>query len=118
LGDIVLDLVSHWYQMYVTLLKGEHHKESKSKWTLLNIYYGNKTVLFWLVAGNEIFLLTAYLYAFTEQLGFPEWAVNVNLIGVSIGFILFGIKKLMSVIQLISASEQLAEMDMALRNKK
>jgi CDP-diacylglycerol--inositol 3-phosphatidyltransferase len=26
LGDIVLDLVSHWYQMYVTLLKGKHHK--------------------------------------------------------------------------------------------
>ncbi len=26
LGDIVLDLVSHWYQMYVSLLKGAHHK--------------------------------------------------------------------------------------------
>lgn len=26
LSDIVLDLVSHWYQMYVSLLKGAHHK--------------------------------------------------------------------------------------------
>ena len=52
LGDIVLDLVSHWYQMYVTLLKGSHHKESKSQWKLLNIYYGDKAVLFGLVAGN------------------------------------------------------------------
>ena len=26
LGDIALDLVSHWYQMYVSLLKGAHHK--------------------------------------------------------------------------------------------
>ena len=52
LGDIALDLVSHWYQMYVTLLKGKHHKESKSRWALLNLYYGNKTVLFTLVGGN------------------------------------------------------------------
>ncbi len=52
LGDIALDLVSHWYQMYITLLKGKHHKESKSSWTLLNLYYGNKTVLFTLVGGN------------------------------------------------------------------
>ena len=50
--DIALDLVSHWYQMYVSLLKGAHHKESKSKYSLLNLYYGNKTVLFTLVAGN------------------------------------------------------------------
>ena len=52
LGDIVLDLVSHWYQMYVSLLGGAHHKESKSKYTLLNIYYENKQVLFTLVFGN------------------------------------------------------------------
>ena len=26
LGDIALDLVSHWYQMYVSLLRGAHHK--------------------------------------------------------------------------------------------
>ncbi len=52
LGDIVLDLVSHWYQMYVSLLKGAHHKESKSEWALLNLYYENKTVLFTLVLGN------------------------------------------------------------------
>ena len=52
LGDIALDLVSHWYQMYVSLLRGAHHKESKSSWALLNLYYGNKTVLFTLVLGN------------------------------------------------------------------
>jgi CDP-diacylglycerol--inositol 3-phosphatidyltransferase len=52
LSDIALDLVSHWYQMYVSLLKGAHHKESKSKYALLNLYYGSKPVLFTLVAGN------------------------------------------------------------------
>lgn len=117
LGDIVLDLVSHWYQMYVTLLKGEHHKESKSRFALLNLYYGNKAVLFWLVAGNEIFLLTAYLQAFSSQLGWPDYLATLNLIGVVIGAVLFAIKKLMSVIQLISASEDLAAMDIAARQK-
>lgn len=63
LGDIVLDLVSHWYQMYVSLLRGQHHKEAPSRWRLLNLYYGSKKVLFTLVAGNEIFLLTAYIHA-------------------------------------------------------
>jgi CDP-diacylglycerol--inositol 3-phosphatidyltransferase len=117
LGDIVLDLVSHWYQMYVTLLKGEHHKESKSRFILLNLYYGNKAVLFWLVAGNEIFLLTAYLQVFSSQLGWPDYLVTLNLIGLVIGAILFAIKKFMSVIQLISASEDLAAMDIAARQK-
>ena len=52
-GDIILDLSSHWYQMYATLVSGEtHHKTAKTKWRLLEIYYGNKTVLFMLVAGN------------------------------------------------------------------
>lgn len=64
LSDIVLDLVSHWYQMYVSLLKGAHHKQSKSKYALLNIYYGYKSVLFTLVLGNEMFLCSAYLLAF------------------------------------------------------
>ncbi len=63
LGDIVLDLVSHWYQMYVSLLRGQHHKEAPSAYRLLNLYYGNKTVLFTLVAGNEVFLLAAYIHA-------------------------------------------------------
>jgi len=64
LGDIALDLVSHWYQMYVSLLKGAHHKESKSKYSLLNLYYGSKPVLFTLVLGNEMFLLGSYLLYF------------------------------------------------------
>jgi hypothetical protein len=64
-----------------------------------------------LVAGNEIFLLSAYLYAFATQLQFPSWAITLNLAGVVIGFVLFAIKKMMSVIQLISASQQLAAID-------
>jgi CDP-diacylglycerol--inositol 3-phosphatidyltransferase len=53
--DIALDIGSHWYQMYATLACGEkHHKEAKSEYKLLQLYYGNKKVLFTLVAGNEV----------------------------------------------------------------
>lgn len=38
-GDILLDLTSHWYQMYAALSSGEHHKKSRSRFALLNIYY-------------------------------------------------------------------------------
>lgn len=107
-GDIILDLVSHWYQMYASLMRGEHHKESKSKYRLLNLYYNDKTVLFSLVAGNEIFLLCAYLHAFSGTLAWPQGIVVANLTLGFIGFVLFAIKKMMSIIQLISASEKVA----------
>ena len=51
-GDIILDLTSHWFQMYAAISSGEHHKKSTTRWRLLEIYYSNKTVLFTLVAGN------------------------------------------------------------------
>lgn len=118
LGDIVLDLVSHWYQMYVSLLRGSHHKESKSRWSLLNLYYGSKPVLFTLVLGNEMFLLSTYLIYFEEKLQYPHLiAVGIYFL-FGVGAILFAVKKLMSIIQLISASEQLAEMDIEERKEK
>ena len=52
-SDIILDLVSHWYQMYVAVSEGEHHKNSKTSWKLLEIYY-KQSVLTLLVFGNEV----------------------------------------------------------------
>ena len=112
LSDIALDLVSHWYQMYVSLLKGAHHKKSKSKYALLNLYYDSKFVLFTLVLGNEMFLLSAYLIACGDMIFLPSFGVYFINICFAIGVILFAIKKLMSIIQLISASEMLVEMEL------
>jgi CDP-diacylglycerol--inositol 3-phosphatidyltransferase len=54
-ADIMLDIGSHWYQMYSTLACGEkHHKDSKTDYWLLELYYKNKKVLFTLVLGNEV----------------------------------------------------------------
>ncbi len=63
-GDIVLDMVSHWYQMYASLYCGDHHKHSKTEWKLLEIYYSNYYVLSALCYGNTMFLSSCYLLHF------------------------------------------------------
>jgi hypothetical protein len=71
-----------------------------------------------LVLGNEMFLCSAYLLAFKDSLYLPYALLySINFI-FGIGLVLFVIKKVMSVIQLISASEDLAEMDMKERKAK
>ena len=32
---IILDITSHWFQMYSAVSEGEHHKELKTKWKAL-----------------------------------------------------------------------------------
>ena len=63
-GDILLDITSHWFQMYAALSSGEHHKAFKSRFSALNLYYGNKTVLFTLCAGNGLFMGFCYIIYF------------------------------------------------------
>lgn len=53
-----------------------------------------------------------------ELLGICSLCENINLGLLGVGLVLFLIKKLMSVIQLISASQQLAELDIADRKQK
>lgn len=112
-GDIVLDLVSHWYQMYSALSSGKHHKQIKNKFALLDIYYYNKLVLGGLVAGNEAFLLSSYLLAFSEKLNMTG-AIYYFFFGfMVVNGILFAIKKLMSILQLIGSAQTIAERDVA-----
>ena len=68
-------------------------------------------VLFTLVLGNEMFLLSTYLLTFKEQLFLPYFLILGLDLCFGLGTALFMAKKVMSVIQLISASEQLAELD-------
>lgn len=63
-GDILLDITSHWFQMYAALSSGQHHKQYKSRFSSLNLYYSNKTVLFSLCAGNGLFIGFCYIIYF------------------------------------------------------
>ena len=62
--DILLDITSHWFQMYASLSSGEHHKKMSNKYKLLDIYYNNKAVLFSLCAGNGLFMGICYFIYF------------------------------------------------------
>ena len=97
--------------MYAALSSGEHHKNSPSRFKLLNIYYGNKTVLFSLCLGNGLFLAMCYIIYFEQELGCAKWMIGVNRILLVVTGVLFAIKKVMSVIQLISASEKVVEIE-------
>ena len=69
-----------------------------------------------------MFFLSAYLNAWGEELwgkggvGGVWWWGNAILMVV--GFGLFAVKKVMSVVQLISASEKIAEIDLRGRREK
>ena len=118
-GDILLDITSHWFQMYAAIsCGGEHHKKFKSRFSSLNLYYGNKADLFSLCAGNGLFLGFCYIVRFEKVLGFSPGLVTVLHLCLYITGALFAIKKYMSVIQLISASERIAENDMRKRMEK
>ena len=52
LGGMVLDVVSHWYHMYVAVLNKAHHKDIESKWALLNLYYSSDSFMDTLIIGN------------------------------------------------------------------
>lgn len=53
--DIILDIGSHWYQMYSTAVGGEsHHKTAVTQWRLLQYYYESYSFMSILIAGNEV----------------------------------------------------------------
>lgn len=110
-GDIILDLTSHWFQMYASVSSGEHHKKIVNRFKLLDIYYTNKLVLFMLCAGNGLFMGICYFIYFEESLGVSPGVVMFDRAFLFVTAILFAIKKLMSVLQLISASYKIAEVD-------
>jgi len=63
---LVLDISSHWFQMYSTLSKGATtHKGSDN--ALLNFYYTFPYALLIFCCGAEMMVVILYLLAFTEQ---------------------------------------------------
>ncbi|XP_062456886.1 LOW QUALITY PROTEIN: CDP-diacylglycerol--inositol 3-phosphatidyltransferase, partial [Rhea pennata] len=63
-----LDVASHWLHLHSTVLSGrESHKSVEAGGSrLLRLYYGSRTVLFLLCAGNEGFYCSLYLLHFSE----------------------------------------------------
>ncbi|KAL7754158.1 phosphatidylinositol synthase 1 (CDP-alcohol phosphatidyltransferase1) [Sorochytrium milnesiophthora] len=60
---ISLDLSSHYMHMYSSLVGGatSHKQIGKSANPILRLYYHNRTVLFLVCAGNELFFVLLYM---------------------------------------------------------
>ncbi|ODV83513.1 hypothetical protein CANARDRAFT_214451 [[Candida] arabinofermentans NRRL YB-2248] len=116
---ISLDLASHYMHMYASLVSGSTSHKSLKKDTnvLLRLYYENRTVLFFVCALNELFYMALYLdhYNFSKL---PIINISIPRILVFISLPIWFFKQFMNVIQLINASNILAEVDATSYNER
>lgn len=63
-----IDIACHWIYLHTTLLQGKtsHKFLDMSENPIMRLYYTNRTVLFFMCAGNEAFYAGLYLLHFTE----------------------------------------------------
>ncbi|GAB1861537.1 CDP-diacylglycerol--inositol 3-phosphatidyltransferase [Camponotus japonicus] len=66
--SMCIDITCHWIYLHTTLLQGKtsHKFIDMSENPIMRLYYTNRTVLFFMCAGNEAFYAGLYLLHFTE----------------------------------------------------
>lgn len=66
--SMTIDIACHWIYLHTTLLQGKtsHKFIDMSGNPIMRLYYTNRTVLFFMCAGNEAFYAGLYLLHFTE----------------------------------------------------
>lgn len=106
---VVLDIVSHWLQMYATLSSGKTtHKGSDN--ALLNFYYTFPYALLVFCVGNEAFVICMYLIAYYES----NFVNTIAMITLPI----FIAKQFMNFVQLYDCAQALTIMDAEAANEK
>lgn len=113
---MMLDVGSHWLQTHSgfmdvpdngQLLK-DNHKNLEEKFWVLNFYYKNKYGLFTICLGAELFLLSLYFAHFNKNLiNNFSFVVYIWIVGV-----IYAVKQLISVIQVISACQRIVRFDL------
>ena len=112
---MMLDVGSHWLQTHSGFMEvpedGEklrdNHKNLEEKFWLLNFYYKNKYGLLTICLGAELFLLFLYYAHFNEYL-FNNLIFKRSLWVLGA---IYSIKQVISVIQVFSASQRIARLD-------
>ncbi|XP_076181487.1 phosphatidylinositol synthase [Ptiloglossa arizonensis] len=66
--SMAIDIACHWIYLHTSLLQGKtsHKFIDMSENPIMRMYYTNRTVLFFMCAGNEAFYAALYLIYFTE----------------------------------------------------
>lgn len=118
---ICLDISSHWIHVQSSLLKGgaSHKKIDLSGNFFLRVYYHSRIVLFLMCAGNELFFCMLYLIHFTSgplvSVGNISFGLWVAMAWLTLPICI--VKQVISVIQLIVACINTANLDESEREK-
>jgi len=91
----ILDFVSHWLRMYVSLVVGStsHKNLSDDSPAILKLYYGNRMFMGVLCVGNELFYVILYAlwiglpivpYWFLYVVISPLWALKQVMNGIQL----------------------------------
>ncbi|XP_077412491.1 CDP-diacylglycerol--inositol 3-phosphatidyltransferase [Vanacampus margaritifer] len=109
--SMCLDIASHWLHLHSSMVKGStsHKSIDLSGNPLLRIYYTNKVVLFLMCMGNELFFCLLYILHHMEQ---PSALVYCTLVASGV---VCALKSAISVVHLVTASQNMAAMDVAQR---
>eukprot|EP00397_Hematodinium_sp_SG-2012_P029272 GEMP01030903.1.p1 GENE.GEMP01030903.1~~GEMP01030903.1.p1 ORF type:complete len:230 (+),score=3.66 GEMP01030903.1:52-690(+) len=107
----VLDLVSHWYHTYASLLVGEssHKNASADHHWMVNLYYTSRAALFWVCAAQELFYLLLYLNVHIADID-VRWQ-HYCQIGAYAIFPIFAFKQFVNCIQLREAADKIVAWD-------
>lgn len=117
-ASMAIDIVSHWFHIQSTLMTGggSHKVLDLSANPVLRHYYHNKIILFVMCSANELFFCMLYLCYFTQGptilFGLGLWKL-ILYVCAPLSFIKTGI----SLIQLGAAMSNIANIDMADREK-
>ncbi|XP_063076725.1 CDP-diacylglycerol--inositol 3-phosphatidyltransferase [Engraulis encrasicolus] len=109
-----LDIASHWLHLHSSMMTGatSHKAIDLSGNPILRIYYTSRPVLFVMCSGNELFFCLLYILHFIEE---PQgWLQTLLGVCAVIAFL----KAAISVLHLITASCNMAAIDVAEREKE
>lgn len=118
LSLVLLDISSHWCQMYSTCALGKHHKSeegNEGRNILVRWFYKYYYFFGYLCVGAEFTYIFAYVLLFSDDL--PQWSVPLfqsALVVVLPGCVL---KQAVNVMQLCSACYAVAKSDADEKNK-
>lgn len=107
----VLDIWSHWLHLTAAHYSGatSHKQIDLSANPLLYYYYQNRTVLFTMCAGNELFFAVLYLMRFT--VGPTVAGYNLFQVLLFLCAPIMALKTVISMVQLIAASNNVVVVD-------
>jgi CDP-diacylglycerol--inositol 3-phosphatidyltransferase len=117
IGAIALDLSSHYYLIYATILRGSASHKDSAQWStngLLKLYYGNKPFMDLLILGNELFYLLLYLnfYLVGMSLNLAGWQTNIWQLLLIVILPIYLLKQATNVLQLQTAGQEIAQLDL------